>query len=173
MTQKVPDETREGFFELFQMDNSALYRFLSRHLESREDVADMAQEVYLRVSRKNAKTAIQYPRAYVFKTASNLLKERARKNSVRKTNHHVTDIELVSNAPSPEEVVQSRQALKIIEKSLKKLRPESRRAFALHRFDGLSYEKIAIEMSISKSMVKHHICQVLFQCRKALQGIGR
>jgi RNA polymerase sigma-70 factor (ECF subfamily) len=48
------------------------------------------------------------------------------------------------------------------------VKPASRQAFVLHRFKGFTYEEIAEQMGISKTMVKKHICHVLLQFRKKM-----
>jgi len=169
--QEVSDDPKKDFSELYQKYIYMLHGFLSRHLDSQEDVEDLAQEVYLRIARKHAQETIRYPKTYILKTAGNLLKEHARKNWLRKKGQHIpiSEIELVCSAPSPEEILQSKQVLAIIEEVLKKVKPEARQAFILHRFKGLKCKKIASGMGISDRMVKYHIKEVLSQCRKKLQ----
>ena len=72
----------DGFLETFQEHRAALHSFLSRNLDSPEDVEDLVQEVYLRVARKDKEETIRYPTTYIFKTAGNLLNEH-RKKAVR------------------------------------------------------------------------------------------
>src|SRR5688500_12076954 len=52
-----------------------LFRFLLRRLRSREDVQDLAQEVYLRLLRVESGAEIHEPLAYVYRTASNVVTE--------------------------------------------------------------------------------------------------
>ena len=46
--------------------------------------------------------------------------------------------------------------------------PKCRKAFVLHRADGLTYPEIAAAMGISVKMVEKHISRALAECRVAV-----
>ncbi|MBW2370371.1 MAG: RNA polymerase sigma factor [Deltaproteobacteria bacterium] len=166
------DETDGIVSALFEKYNQALHRFLFRRLDSVEEAAELAQEVYLRIVQYSRQHEIAYPRAFLFKTARNLLVDHERKQHAHQTDQHISadEMELTSPYPNAEELVQSKQLFQFISKVLDELKPEARQAFVLHRFKGWKYKKIASEMGVSTSVVGHHISDVMAQVDKKLRG---
>jgi RNA polymerase sigma-70 factor (ECF subfamily) len=63
---------------LFAEHGGALRAFPSRRVRKLPDVAELAQEVYLRMLRLEDSSVIENPEAYLFTVASNLAKEHSR-----------------------------------------------------------------------------------------------
>ncbi|MBW2368918.1 MAG: RNA polymerase sigma factor [Deltaproteobacteria bacterium] len=166
---ELPAESDQGFDAVYAQCNNALNRYLSRRLNSKEDVEDMAQEVYLRFVQ-HYRPRKKSPLGFLYKIASNLIKDHFRRQSARFADAHVNyeDVELASPMASPEEILRSRQGIEAFNKVLETLNPTMRRVFLLHRFCGLTHEEIAYEMEISKNVVHNHIYQVLIQFRKKI-----
>lgn len=158
---------------VFEKYHRALHQFLSRRLSSVEDVKEMTQEVYLRIIRYARHTEVKHPRAFLFRTARNLLQDDARRKAARFSDRHVSidETELTCPYPTPDKIMQSKQVVGRITEALEALKPQARRAFVLHRFRGLTYAQIASEMGISKSMVNHHISAVLRKMDKSLRDL--
>ena len=76
------------------------------------------------------------------------------------------DVEIASPDASPEQIIRSKEGMNVIYSVLRGSNDDCLQAFALNRFKGLTYEEIAEEMSISRSMVQKHISCVLAQLRK-------
>jgi len=168
-----PDETNQVVISIRDRYDGHLHRFLCRRLDSLEDVREMMQEIYLRITRYARHTEVRHPRAFLFRTARNLLKDHARRLSERLRDQHIAvdEAELACPYPTPDDILQSKQVFEEMTAVLEGLRPQARRAFILHRFRGLKYSEIATEMGISKSMVNHHISTVLERMHKSLRGI--
>lgn len=164
-------DNEDSFGSVYISYNHDLCRFIARRMETREDVDDIAQEVYfraVRAYRKGQKLTL----SYIYKIASNLIIDffRRRKTHLAEAHCPIDDIELESPAPNPEQALRSKQGVEAYRKVLRTLKPECRRAFILHRFRGLTYAEIADEMEISKISVKNHIYQALLQFRKKIPG---
>ena len=158
---------------VFRKYHRVLQQFLYRRLGSVEDVKEMTQEVYLRIIRYARHTEIRHPRAFLFRTARNLLGDHRRREASRLSDQHVSldGMDLACPYPAPDEIMESKQVLEEITAVLEALKPQARRAFVLHRFKGLTYAEIAAEMGISKSMVNHHICVVLEKMKEYYGGL--
>lgn len=132
-----------------------LDQFLSRRLASRDDVEDVAQEVFLRLVRVEDLKQIEHPRAFLLRAADNALKDRYRRRQARGGDKHIPleDVELVSEDVSPDRVVEAKQRLNQIEDAMYALSPNQRTAL-LHRFDGKAHAEVAAEMGVSVSMVE-------------------
>jgi len=156
---------------IFRRYHDELHKFVLRKLGSSEDVDEIVQDVFLRLIRHGKLDEVRNPRAFIFHIAKNLLKDRAGSQYIRFLNKHVStsEIELVSPLPSPEEILRSKEAGVKITQILESVDPETRSAFILRRFRGLSYRKIASEMGISQRRAKYHLHCMMIQFRKAFE----
>jgi len=157
--------------DIYQRYNTGLTCFLNRRLDSKEDVDDVSQEVYLRLIRYLKLKELKPSLSLLFAIASNLLKDRFRRQKVHEKEAHISieDIDIAAPELSPEQLVQSKESIELFESVVKELNKNSRRAFILNRFKGLTYEQVARKMGISRSMVKKHIAHVLVVLRKEFE----
>ena len=149
-----------------------LSRFIRSKIKSNEDVEEIVQEVYLRIARLNKPRHIENPRAFLFKTAQNVIIDRYRRNNAQQSDHQVTyndDICPPSEQYSPEQLIQARQRYMLFLQALAELNNNCRTAFMLNRFSGLRYKEIAKLMGISVAMVEYHIMKALSHIRSALR----
>ena len=148
---------------LIRGHGDALLRFLRRHLPPGEEADDIAQEVYARLSRKPDLAQVRHPQAFLFQTAVNLLRDKARRARVRERSNHVSLEEALhaSEAPSQERVIAGRQRLSLFEAVLAELPPRCRHVFVLHRFEALTYTQIAARLGITKSAVEKHMMRAI------------
>ena len=144
----------------------ALRRYLLRRLGSVEDVDDMVQEVYLRAIQKH-KPQFKPSISFLYKIASNLAKMRFRSKGARVQYIHiqVDDANLTAPTGSPEQDLRTKQGAAAINRILDGLKPMHRRAFLMHRVEGLTYEEIAKKLGMTKTQVKNQIYFVLVQIR--------
>jgi len=158
--------------DIYSKYNKGLYRFLRRRLNSKDDMDDVAQEVYLRLVRHRNPEDIKPSLALLCTIAANLLKDRYRRMKVRSMHSHmpIGDTDIESPDASPEDVVKSKEGLKYFQSVYRSLNKECRQAFMLHRFKGYTYDEIAGEMGISRSMVLKHISYVLSQMGKKFES---
>ena len=71
-------DPEKGFMErLFAEHRRALQAYFYRRVRRKSDVADLTQEVYLRILRLGNSEAIRNPQVYLYTVASNLVKEHA------------------------------------------------------------------------------------------------
>jgi RNA polymerase sigma factor (sigma-70 family) len=145
----------------------SLMRFFRRRRGTDVDTEDLVQEVFVRLARHaGGEEVIRQPERYVFRVATNVLRDRLRRGAVRRSGDHVTlsDPEIVGEAPSAEQVHQGRELLERVLAVLDELTPKCRTTFLLHRFEGLSYSQIARRLGVSRSAIEKqmmHVIQVL------------
>lgn len=153
----------------YQSFGAPLRAFLARHTRSIQDAEDLAQEVFLRLWRMDANSEIRHLKAFVFKTASNLLKDRSRRTYTRMMRNAVSasDLELPDCAAEPCGMLESLQTLSAFSQTLAELRPSTRTAFLLYRLEARSHAQIAVEMGISVSMVEKHVSYAMAALRRA------
>lgn len=78
--------------------------------------------------------------------------------------------ELVSDAPSPERLVEARQISGEIQRALQKLSPKLRAAIVLKEIEGLTYEQIGEVQEISLGTVKSRISRARDELKRTLGG---
>ena len=149
-----------------------LVRYLSKKVHNNEDANDLAQEAFLRMHKFQQSRRLDNARAFLFKTANNLVVDQMRRASVHdkylsfERLPEQSDEESDKFAPSAERTVSAEQELDRIYKVVNQMPEKVRSAFLMHRGKDLSYSQIATEMDVSTSMVEKYIIQALRILRK-------
>jgi RNA polymerase sigma factor (sigma-70 family) len=153
----------------YRRHHPALHAFLLRGSRASHEADDLAQEVYLRLARMKSCAPIRNPKAFLFKTAVNLLRDRSRRSYTRMIAKSVSihDLDLVDACAEPSRILESWQRLSAAAVAVAGLKPATRRAFLLSRLEAKSYAQIAAEMDISTSMVEKHLSAAI----AALRGV--
>lgn len=152
---------------------SPLRRFFGRRLRNQEEAVDLTQELFVRVLANHSAAKVENPDAYIFATASNLIREKSRRAAVRGS--HVSgamDMDIVSAFDShaadftPERIMSGRNAIERAIAVLDELGETTRAIFILHRIEGMKQKHIAQKFEISVSAVEKHIAKALVRLAK-------
>jgi len=164
---------RDGIRILFLEHHASLVRFLRRLVNDDDEVAEIAQEAYYRLLRHNETGALRdYQRAYLFKTALNLIREgyRKRRNEPRvEPDQGQDNFEPVADAPSPERTLEWRQGVDLMREALLELPATHRRMFVLHRLQGRTCAEIAAACGVSERTVRRRLTHAIAHCRDRLR----
>jgi len=138
-----------------------LLRYFGKRADNKSDLEDMVQEVLLRLLKRGtiADLEQQNANAYVFETASSVLRDVYRKQAVRHTSFH-EPFDAANHSPldfSPEHILIHREQLDAATALLRNLPERTQLIFLLRRIDGLRYQDIATSMAISVSAVEKHM----------------
>src|SRR6185437_5228285 len=112
---------------------AALMQFLQHNWRNKNDIADLRQEVYVRVFDAAKKEIPARTRQFVFATARNLLITRIRDESVVPI-EAVADLDALNVAkdePGPERSAAARDELRRLQSALERLPPRCRQAVIL------------------------------------------
>jgi len=163
-------QTARVVHDLFVESRPELMRYLAFRVRHATESEDLAQEVYLRMMRLDQVHLIRNPRAYLFRVAASVLADRGRGQSRRiATNGWSVETEShPDGAADPFEQVLWRQRLGRVNVAIDELPERCRRALVLHRRDGWTYDEIAADLGVSRSMVKKYLRRALVLCRRAL-----
>lgn len=143
-----------------------LVSFLSSRLGSRQAAEDIAQDTYLRVLERTEGERIEHPRAFLYRTALNLVVDRHRRNLVRQAEPlEVLDSDERWHSPAPVQRMQLDQRLALMQQALDELSAPCRDSFLLRKLEGLSHLQIAERLGISRSVVEKHIVNAMKHCR--------
>ncbi|HUO94793.1 MAG TPA: RNA polymerase sigma factor [Steroidobacteraceae bacterium] len=160
---------------LFAEQRGTLQGFLRRRVRSPTDVADLAQEVYLRLLRVADHTAIRDPVHYLYAVASNLLKEHA---DAERRRANGVDIDTVPPHEALQTVaefggeVDSADRAARLREVLAELSPKCRAAVALRFTYGLSYREAGERLGVSSQMIKKHVAHAIKHCRRRMARMG-
>jgi len=137
-----------------------LLRFFQRRVGPGDDADDLVQDVFSRLVAKDLAT-IDNIEGYVFQVAANVVRDRARRASVRRMMTEAPeDAEFEDEASfSPERILQSREALKLMVAALYELPEPIRIVFSQYHFDGIAQVEISRRMGLSLSTVEKHMAK--------------
>jgi RNA polymerase sigma-70 factor (ECF subfamily) len=136
---------------------------------SQHDAEDLMQDVFLRMANHKGLGMIENLQAFMFTTATNLLRDRWRRNNAKHAPNLVNceDVRLEAGASDPCEILDWRERLDQINDEIARLKAKPRCAFELSRLHGRSYNEIASHMQVSVSMIEKHISCTLSRLRQA------
>lgn len=157
------DEGAALDFALLDRLRPALLRFFERRGGIGVDAEDLVQEVFFRLARQGSAQPLREPERYVFRIATNVLRDQLRRGLVRCRANHVSLEESadLAEAPSAERVYQGEELLQAVLTVLAQLTPRCRTIFVLQRFEGLSYSEIARRLGVSRSAIEKQMMHVI------------
>lgn len=151
---------------------SALMQFLQHNWRNEADIADLRQDVYERVCEAAQEHIPDHAKAFLFKTARNLLVDRVRRSQIVPIDV-TSDFEALGiawDAPDPESSVIARDELRRLQAALDRLPPRSREAVVLGRIEGLRGKEIAARMGVNESTVSIHLANGIRALVNAVYG---
>lgn len=171
--ERVADRTAlKALFEQYHQD---LIRFFMHRRASRDEAADMAQEVYCRLAGRAGIATLEFPKSFLFRTAQNICTDRLRQSRTHLVHNHVPlDAQSLAEPGAPQETsVGDAQEIALLQAAILELSPRCRQVFLLHRLGNMTYPDIAKHCGISVSMVEKHISKALTFCRRKVRGGAR
>ncbi len=159
----VMDDLKAWFVSEVLPLEQALMQFLQSNWRRAEDIADMRQDIYLRLFEA-AKREIPHPtRPFLFTVARNILIDRYRRERIIPIDG-VADLESIAVAtpePGPDRRAIARDELRHLQSALDRLPPRCREAIVLRQVEGLTRKEIALRMGISEKTVNRHLCDAM------------
>jgi RNA polymerase sigma factor (sigma-70 family) len=160
------EAARASYFQtLSETHSSGLIRFFQRRSCTRDEAEDLMQEVFLRLIRRHDEgDPIENDEAFLFRTAINLLRDRARRGATVSHNSvELTERSQKFEALSPERVLEGKQRLQTVLTALNEFDTRSKDIFILNRLEGLKYAEIAKLYGLSVSSIEKSITKVFAQ----------
>ena len=137
--------------------------YFGRRIRDRSDLEDMVQDVFARIAARDSDTPVENLGAYVMRTASSVLVDRARRRAARRGGMHVAfDSERHgAGEPDPERMLSAKEELNAATAALLALPERTRAVFVLRRLQGLRHREIADRLGISVSAVEKHMVRAV------------
>ena len=143
-----------------------LVSFLSARLGNAQAAEDVVHDAYVRVLERTAGEPIEQPRAFLYRTALNLVIDGHRRNTLRQVEPlDVLDTEEQFFSPSPQVLMDHGQRLEMLQRALAELPAACRDSFLLRKLEGLSHLEIAERLGVSRSVVEKNIVNAMKHCR--------
>jgi RNA polymerase sigma-70 factor (ECF subfamily) len=155
--------------DLFRRHSRELKRFLRRRGASADNAADIMQETFLRLLTAAPGGPVENMQAYIFRTASNLSIDLARKERLLPLVDDADDVlgRLADEAPSPERVLLSRQELVLLQAAFNQVPSQPREVF-LARLDGKTFAEIGRSLGIAPQTAFSQVLKVMMHLKAAL-----
>ena len=149
-----------------------LFSYFAKRLPADADADDYVQEVFLRLSARENLSMLEKPEGYIFQTAANLLRDRARRAVRRSSNKHEHFVEDAHGHEeiSPERVLMGKQDVDAFAAALAALPARTRAVFLLRRFEHMRYGEIARRLGVSVSSVEKHMAKAVKRLEGCLDG---
>ncbi len=150
--------------ELDDRFRAPLMAFFLRRVGNRVDAEDLTQETFERLLRSETFDTSGHVTGYVFRVAINLLRDRKRSASFRKSvPFSAFEPELLERISSeltedrePERVLLGREGLLEVLKCLDELGERTKNVFILYRLEGMKQREIAELLGMGLSTVEKH-----------------
>ena len=128
------------------------------------DPDDISQLAFQKVIERGDIASIENLRAFLWRTARNLVLNEKRREDVR--SRHDYEIEQLffateGDASSAERVISAREQLSLVNALLEKMPENRRRAFYLHRVEGLTVAEVGRRLGISRTGAAKHIARAI------------
>lgn len=148
----------EGTFKAYDHElNCFLLRRLRGQVHSSEDIR---QEIYLRMLRFADMDLVREPRAYLYRVARNVLRDRLLLSERERLAFDAWAEEGIAEDPT----IRIDNA-RYLEQILRQLPAQHRAVLQLRTTQGLSYSEIAQALELSVHTVKKYMHSALVQCR--------
>ncbi|MGK2286269.1 RNA polymerase sigma factor [Pedomonas sp. V897] len=140
----------------------ALMSFFLKRVQNHAEAEDLTQDVFARVFGRSPGDP-ELHAGYIFQVASNLLRDRARRSSVRTDSRETVgalygqEIDWID----PEKITAARGALASLTAGLAELPEKTRTIFVLYRVENIEKRLIAESFGISCSAVEKHVARAM------------
>lgn len=165
-------DSEQQYIELlFDKYRSALEYYLIKLLRNEEDAAELLQETYLRLLEQASLDHLEAnARAYLFRVATNLVRDKSRREKVRAKELHVPaeEAELPSDRASPHQQLVWDQALARVKDGILTLKPKCRQIFIMSRYKNMSYPEIAKVMGTTTRTVERNMSIAVAQLKASI-----
>lgn len=157
LLRQAAEGSREAYAVLYQYYLPRLYKYLYGVTRSKEETEEILQDVFLKLWEKKEELAeIKTINSYLFRIARNKLMNHYDHQKVKQKARDYMG-QVAQETSSTEDHYIYKQYSEVFQKAVNSLSPKRRQVFEMSTQQDLSYDQIAKELNISKSMVKKHI----------------
>jgi RNA polymerase sigma factor (sigma-70 family) len=139
-----------------------LIRYFLRRTNNHAEAEDLTQELFIRLAGTDM-SVVRTREAYIFQTAANLLRDRARREKVRADYRDELGYapDLGVEWLDPHRVAEAHDMLLALYAGLAELPEKTRRIFTLYRIENVAKKTIAASFGISESAVEKQVTRAM------------
>lgn len=175
----MPARAALAIEHLYDDHHTWLRSWLQRRLGNRDDAAELAHDVFLRLILKPALPRLDThgeARAYLHTIARGLCINLWQHREIERVWLDTLAACPPEYAPSPERQVMTLQALQEIAAMLRELSPKAAGAFLMVCVGQMDSQEVAAELRVSSRMVRKYVAQGMLRClqlqaRQTLDGL--
>lgn len=166
------DKELESLFEsLVQAHEAKLVRLAQRVIKSETQSRDIIQNVFLKAWEHRATIhEVHNMEAWLYRITKNELIDFLRKAAADDRLRMKLWNSMQQSTQQTEELIDAKESYSIIHMAVNQLPPQRRMVYKLNRDNGLSYQEIAEELSISRHTVKNQLSLALQSIHRFLSG---
>lgn len=160
----TPASSPDGSIDaaMLRQYEGALRDFFGRRVRSREEVDDLVQEAFARLIASGNERDVQYPIAYLFRIASNLIHDHGRRRARRPGEQDLDSVgDELAVPPQQEDRRHLEDLRKRLDSVLASLSPKCRDVFIMRRFKNMTTPEIAGALGITHRMVQKHMARAM------------
>lgn len=175
LVRQIHASDTEAFRLLFEKYQPIVFRQVVYMLRDADMAHDIVQESFMRLWDHRARLNAQLPiLAYLFRISSNLVRDRARHEEVRRRHEgHLPPVS-PSADDDPEGALQLRMLEEVLSEVVRTRLPEKcRQVFLLSRVEGMSNNEISAHLGIAVKTVENQITRALRILRRHLKDFNR
>lgn len=152
-------ELDQWFVTQILCHEAAITRYLRRVWRNSAEIADLRQEVYIRVYESAAKALPALPKSFLFTTARNLMVDRLRHERIVSIDYtqDFDALNVLADELAPERCLNARQELTRLSDALDELSDACRAVIWLRRVEGLSQKEAAARLGMPEGTVESHL----------------
>lgn len=170
---RVSEQTILALYEKYVNILSGALR--KRFGDGPPDPDDIAQTAFQKLIERRDLPEIRNLEAFLWRTARNLVLKEKRSADIRSARDF--EIEQIfftaqGDISDPERVVSAREQIKAINDVLLAMPEKRRRAFILHRLEGLTVSDVARRMRLSRTAASKHLVRAFAQIDVALRELN-
>lgn len=156
------DIEENRYKELFYAYYYRVYLFAARRVSGKENVSDIAQNVFFHLWKYRKDLILQNPEVIIFNTCNQEI-SKFYKTAGKQPLFNKTEIDPADTSIEELQSVHKKEhLLSELEKSIELIVPYLRRKiFKMNKLQGITQEQIAISLNIPKRTVKHHISEAM------------
>ena len=160
----------ESYRQLFRIMYPPLKAFAFSILKNKEQAEEIASDVMITLWRdKHKLPEINNIMVYGYVLAKNKSLNQLKARNGRLVSIDEIEIDIVFNAPNPEQVLITEELRKNLQQAVGSLPPKCKMIYRLVKEDGLSYKEVAEILSISVKTVDAHLVTAVKKISEAIK----
>ncbi|MGN6420562.1 MAG: RNA polymerase sigma factor [Pseudobacter sp.] len=166
--QRIAEGDQDAFNQMVRRYTPTIYPFLLNWVKNAHRAEDLTQDVFIRLWDKREKLAtVENFGGYLYVTTRNIANAALNMDIAGMEEIQADKLYHLLSSPSPP--IEMKELAIILDKGIQQLPPRRKEVFLLSRMEGMTYDAIATQLTISRSAVRQHIVESLVFLRHYLK----